>query len=346
MDYRSLGRSGLRVSCLALGGNIFGRFCDPRETADLVAAAGDAGINVVDTADVYSDGLSEEYLGAAIRGRRSEWIVATKVGVRSDESPASKGRREYIRVRVDASLRRLDTDYIDLYQMHHFDLETPLDETLEALGDLVRQGKVRHVGASNYSGEQLKGAWRAARAVGVPAFVSTQNHYNLFKRELEADVFSVCREVGAGVLVYGALARGVLSGKYRPGGDVPAGSRASVSVSIRGDLTGRVLGTVETLDAFAARRGQTVASLALAWVLRRTEVSAAVVGARNPEQFKANLGAVGWKLDDEDLAEIDAIVGDLDTYGSLSLGSSAARPSGASGVGHPEGRDREGTGGP
>lgn len=334
MDYRGLGHSGVQVSCLALGGNIFGRFCDRRETAAIIAMAGEAGINFIDTADVYSDGLSETHIGAAIRNRRAQWIIASKVGVHSGENPGKKGRKEYILARVEESLRRLNTDYIDLYQMHHFDSETPLEETLGALGELVRQGKVRHIGASNYSGEQLRRAWPIAQELHVAPVSSAQNHYNLFKREVEADVFPVCREVCAGAIVYGALARGVLGGKYRPGQDAPAGSRGAVSASIRADLTESVLKTVAGLAAFAERRGKTVTSLALAWALRRSEVSAVVVGVRNPEQLKANLGAVGWKLSKSDMAEVDAVVGDLDPYRSLSLGSSAARPDGRHSVRH------------
>lgn len=329
MVYRRLGGSELHVSLLALGGNIFGRFCDRREAARLVAAAGDAGINLIDTADVYSEGLSEEYIGAAIRGRRQQWIIASKVGVRTGESAVGTGTRAHILARAEASLRRLDTDYIDLYQMHHFDPETPLGETLSGLSQLVQQGKVRCIGVSNYSGEQLKCAWRTAQALCVPAIASAQTPYNVFKRQAEADLFPVCRELPTSALVYSALARGVLTGKYLPGRGVPAGSRAAVSESIRRDLTERVLDAVHDLAPFAAERGRTVPSLALAWVLRRPEVSAVVVGVRNVEQLEENLGAVDWKLSESDLAEIDGIVGDPDGFGSLCLGSFVAQPTGA-----------------
>lgn len=326
MEYRILGSSGLRVSCLALGGNIFGCFCDARETATLLATARDVGVNLIDTAGVYSDGLSEEFIGAAIRNHRGDWILASKVGVCSLEYPGKKGRRENILKQVEASLRRLKTDYIDIYQMHHYDPETPLEETLSALDEVVRQGKVRYTGISNYSPEQLKRAWHTAKKLHVPPFSSTQNHYNLFKRQIEADLFPMCRERGLGVLIFGALARGVLTGKYRSGQHWPPASRASLSSSIREDLTESVLHSVAALAALAAKRGKSVSTLALAWVLRCPEVSAVICGIRNPEQMKENLGYIGWRLSQSDLAEIDAIVGDLDTYRLVSLGSSAAQP--------------------
>ena len=321
MEYRNLGRSNLQVSCLALGGNVFGHFCNKEETATTMDVARDLGINLVDTADVYSGGLSEEFIGASIRNRRDHWIIATKVGVRSDESPVGKGRKEYILRRAEESLRRLNTDYIDLYQMHHFDPETPLEETLEALHSLVQQGKVRYIGASNYSGARLAHSLRLARALDCTPFSSIQNHYNLLKRDLEGDVLPVCREEQISMIVYGALARGVLSGKYMLGQDPPPGSRASMSSSIKADLTETVLRTVQNLTAFAERRGKTVENSALAWVLRRTEVATLVVGVRNVVQLRANVAAVNWRFSESELIEIERIVGDLAKFRNVSLGS-------------------------
>ena len=322
MKYRNLGRSNLQVSCLALGGNILGHFCNRQETATIIDAARNLGINLIDTADVYSEGLSEEFIGASIRNCRDHWIIGTKVGVRSGEAPGKKGRKEYILCRVEESLRRLSTDYIDLYQMHHFDPETPLEETLDALHLLVQQGKVRYIGASNYSGEQLRHSLQLAHTLDLTSFSSTQNQYNLFKRDTESDVFPVCKEARVGVIVYGALARGVLSGKYCSGQGLPLGSRASISASIRADLTETVLQTVENLTIFAERRGKTVGNLALAWALRSTQVATLVVGVRNVAQLQANVGAVNWELSESELVEIDRIVGDLERFRSVSLGSS------------------------
>lgn len=321
MEYRNLGRSSLHVSCLALGGNIFGHFCNRQETATIIDAARDLGINLIDTADVYREGLSEEFIGASIQNCRDHWIIATKAGVRSGESPGKKGRKGYTMLRVEKSLRRLNTGYIDLYQMHHFDPETPLEETLDALNLLVQQGKVRYIGASNYSGAQLRHSLQVAHAFDLTPFSSTQNHYNLLKRDIESDVFPVCREAQVGVIVYGALARGVLSGKYRLGQGLPLRSRASISANIKADLTETVLRTVEGLIAFAERRGKTVANLALAWVLRRMEVVTLVVGVRNVAQLQANVGAVNWKLSESELVEVDSIAGDLEKFRSVSLGS-------------------------
>ncbi len=321
MEYRSLGQSGLQFSCLGLGGNIFGHFCDAYATSTIIHEACDLGINFIDTADVYSEGLSEEFIGSAVRNRRSRWIIATKLGVRSGESPAKKGRKESILRRAEESLRRLKTDYIDLYQMHHFDPGTPLEETLEALHLLVREGKVRHIGASNYSSEQLRRALQLARAFNWTPFLSTQNHYNLLKRDIESDVLCLCREAQISLVVYGALARGVLSGKYRFGQKPPPESRASMSASIDADLTADVLQTVGDLTAFARRRGKTVGKLALAWILRRSEVATIVIGVRNVMHLKDNVDAVNWELSESEIDEIGGIVGDLKKFQSVSLGS-------------------------
>lgn len=320
MEYRTLGTANLKVSCLALGGNIFGHFCNNRETAEIIAGAQNFGINFVDTADIYSEGRSEEYIGNAIRKCREHWIVATKVGVRSGEYPGGIGRKECIQQRLDASLNRLNTDYIDLYQMHYFDPETPLDETLEALNDLVQQGKIRSFGASNYSGEKLRQAHEIAQFHKWKSFASTQNSYNLFRREIESDVLPVARELGIGAIIYGSLARGILSGKYRLGQTLPPESRGSVSASINADLNSTVLETVENLAAFAEERDKTLLSLAFAWLLQREPVSALLVGVRNIAQLRANVGAIGWKLSSAEIDQIDQIVGDLKRFEAYCLG--------------------------
>lgn len=321
MKYRSLGKGGVEVSCLAVGGNIFGCFCDREETARIIQEAQAHGINFIDTADVYSDGKSEEWIGAAIQGRREQWVIATKVGLRSHEIPGGIGRKKTILNRVETSLKRLKTDYIDLYQMHHFDLATPLEETLTALHQLVQQGKVRYIGASNHSGKQLAQSLQISRGHNLVSYVTTQNHYNLLKRDVEADVLPICRAQGVGAIVYGALARGVLSGKYQFSREPPSGSRASVSASVRSDLQEPVFSVVERLTRFAQKRRRPVTHLALAWVLRRPEVLSILVGARNVAQLKSNVDAVGWPLTEAELAEVDRLIGNLDPFQSLSLGN-------------------------
>lgn len=287
----------------------------------MLDAARDSGINLIDTADVYSQGLSEEFIGASIKSRRDYWVIASKVGVRSGESPSGKGRKEYILRGVEESLCRLGTEYIDLYQMHHFDPETPIEETLECLHGLVLGGKVRYIGASNYSEEQLRGSQHTAMLLGFTPFTAIQSQYNLLKREIETVLFPVCRQLHVGVMIYGALARGVLSGKYRWGQSVPAGSRASTSASTKTDLNESVLKTVEGLAAFADLQGKSVSQLALAWILRKIEVSTVLVGVRNVAQLLDDVNAVNWTLSDADLMEVDRIIGDLGRYRSSSLGS-------------------------
>ena len=321
MRYQRLGGSNLKISCLGLGGNIFGAFCNIHATAKIVNAARDMGINFIDTANVYSDGLSESYIGKAIHGSRDHWVIASKVGVRSDESPQKKGRRENILNSVEGSLMRMNVDHIDLYQMHHFDAETPLEETLSILDVLVKQGKVRYIGVSNFSGEQLKTALVVSREQGLKTFVSTQNHYNLFKRNIERDIFPLCNSEKIGVMVYGALARGILSGKYRDGKEIPPDSRASISMDIKADLTGTVLNAVSSLDLFAKKYGKTVRDLALAWVLKRQEVSTVLIGVRNVEQLRDNVHAIDWELSETELHATHKLVGDLKCFQSVSLGS-------------------------
>ncbi len=316
MEYRELG-PGIKVSCLALGGGVFGRDCGKEETFAVIDAASDLGINFIDTADIYSRGLSEEWVGAAVRGNRERWVIATKAGVAGGEPRGKTGRRDSILRRAEESLKRLQTGTIDLYQVHHFDPETPLEETLEALDLLVKQGEVRSVGASNYSGEQLRSSLQIAQARGLTPFSTTQLQYNLFKRDCEKDQLPFCASEQVRALVYGALGRGVLTGKYDPGKDMPAGTRAFSSAAIRSDLAPSVLKAVEGLTAFAEERNQTVGCLALAWALRRKEVAALIMGVRSAGQLKANVAAVSWKLSDSDLSAIDQRVGELQNYRSF-----------------------------
>ena len=325
MRQRRLGSTGPLVSCLGLGGNIFGHFCDAAETRRVMDIALDHGINYVDTADVYSDGRSEELIGAAARGRRDRWFIATKAGVASMGTSRGLGRRSTIMAKIDASLARLSTDRVDLYQMHHPDPITPLEETQGALNDLVTQGKVRFVGVCNYTGAQLRRCAAVSDAEGLVRVSSVQNLYHVLKREAESDIFPACREVGVGGVMYGVLARGILAGKYTMGQTPPPESRATTSGNVRADLDPDVLSVVDKLREFAAARNRALVQLPLAWALRRPEVSTVLVGVRNEHQFLGVVPAVDWTLSSAEVADIERIVGDTSRFRHLALGSQPPR---------------------
>jgi len=303
MDTRRIG--SLEVSVVGLGCNNFGRRLDSEATSTVVDAALDAGITFFDTADVYGGTKSEEYLGRALARRRGEVVVATKFGSAVDEQ--RKGARpEYVRQAVEDSLRRLGTDRIDLYQLHNPDPQVPIEDTLGALDELVQAGKVREIGCSNFSADQLREAERATRE-GAARFVSIQNEYSLFHREPEQDVLPECERAGLAFIPYFPLANGLLTGKYRQGQNAPAGSRLQ---SRRDDrlLTERNLAIVEELIEFSESRGHTILELAFSWLLTRPAVASVIAGATSPEQVRSNAAAAGWKLNDAELAEVGAIV--------------------------------------
>ena len=303
MDTRRIG--SLEVSVIGLGCNNFGRRLDFDATSAVVDAALDAGITFFDTADVYGATKSEEYLGRALARRRGEVVVATKFGSAVDEQ--RKGARpEYVRQAVEDSLRRLGTDRIDLYQLHNPDPQVPIEDTLGALDELVQAGKVREIGCSNFSADQLREAERATRE-GAARFVSIQNEYSLFHREPEQDVLPECERAGLAFIPYFPLANGLLTGKYRQGQNAPAGSRLQ---SRRDDrlLTERNLAIVEELIEFSESRGHTILELAFSWLLTRPAVASVIAGATSPEQVRSNAAAAGWKLNDAELAEVGAIV--------------------------------------
>lgn len=303
MDTRRIG--SLEVSVVGLGCNNFGRRLDSEATSSVVDAALDAGITFFDTADVYGSTKSEEYLGRALGRRRDEVVVATKFGSAVDEQRRG-ARPEYVRRAVEGSLRRLGTDRIDLYQLHRPDPEVPIEDTLGALDDLVRDGKVREIGCSNFSAEQLREAEGASRE-GAARFVSVQNEYSLLQREPEHDVIPECERAGLAFVPYFPLANGLLTGKYRKGQDVPAGSRLD---SGRGDrlLTDQNLTIVEELIEFSERRGHTILDLAFSWLLTRPAVASVIAGATSSEQVRNNAGAASWGLTDAELDEIDSIL--------------------------------------
>ncbi len=308
MEYRHLGRSGLQVSVVGLGCNNFGRRCDAEQTKIVVDRAIELGVNFFDTANVYGvGGQSEEFLGRALAGRRHEVVIATKFGMRMGDRPMeSGGSRRHVMAAVEDSLRRLGTDYIDLYQFHTPDPRTPIEETLRALEDLVRQGKVRYIGHSNFAGWQAAEAHYVARAANLTPFVSAQNEYNLLDRRIERELVPACRAYGVSILPYFPLASGFLTGKYRPGETAPAGTRLAGA----GPLADRVLNeknysTLQRLEAVASSHDRTMLELAIGWLASQPHVASVIAGATKPEQVEQNVAAAEWKLSAEELAEVD-----------------------------------------
>ena len=310
MEYRNLGNSGLQVSAVGLGTNNFGMRIDEAQSAAVVHKALELGVNFFDTADVYGGrGKSEEFLGKALAGKRRDAIIATKFA-----SPMGDGRgwsgasRGYIMHAVEASLRRLGTDYIDLYQVHFPDPNTPVEETLRALDDLVRAGKVRYIGCSNFSGWMVADAAWIARTQHLTPFVSAQNQYNLLDRRIERELVPACRKFGLGVLPYFPLASGFLTGKYRRGEPPPEGTRLALW-GPRGQqlLSDQNFDTLERLQAFASERGRSMLDLAVGWLASQPFVSSVIAGATKPEQLEANVKAGEWRLTPDELAEVDKL---------------------------------------
>ncbi|MDP2327701.1 MAG: aldo/keto reductase [Dehalococcoidia bacterium] len=310
MEYRNLGRSGLQVSVVGLGTNNFGMRMDAGQAADVVHACLDQGITLFDTADIYGGrGKSEEFLGQALKGRRDEAIVATKFAGPMGEGPLrSGGSRRYIMQEVEASLRRLDTDYIDLYQMHFPDPKTPQDETMRALDDLVTSGKVRYLGNSNYAGWQIANAAWIAKSEHLTPFVSAQNQYSLLDRRIEAEVVPAAREFGLSILPFFPLASGLLTGKYKRGQAAPEGARLSSGPQADRLLTEQNYDTVEKLEAFAQERGHTILELAFSWLASLDYVGSVIAGATRPDQVAANAAAASWRLTSEEMAEVDRLM--------------------------------------
>jgi aryl-alcohol dehydrogenase-like predicted oxidoreductase len=317
MDYRQLGRSGLRVSCLSLGTMTFGGRGDFAKVGSTGAADArrqvdeclEAGINLIDTADIYSYGLSEEIVGAAIEGRRDRVLVATKVRMQMGDGANDAGlSRHHLIETCEASLRRLGIDHIDLYQMHEWDGVTPVEETLEALDHLVRSGKVRYVGCSNFTGWQLAKSLGVAERRGLPRYISQQIYYSLQAREAEYELVPAGLDQGVGIMVWSPLAGGLLSGKYRRDQDPPAGSRHLTDWGeppVRD--TEQLYDIVDALVEIAAERGVSAAQIALAWLLGRPGVSTIVIGARTSEQLADNLAATELELTAEEQARLDSV---------------------------------------
>lgn len=304
MEIRRIG--SLQVSLVGLGCNNFGWRLDADASAQVVHAALAAGVNFFDTADIYGGTKSEEYLGRALRGRREQVVVATKFGMKVDEHRHG-ARPDYLRRAAEDSLRRLGTDYIDLYQLHQPDPETPIAETLAAMDELVKAGKVREIGCSNFSAQQIREAEAAVRS-GAARFVSVQNEYSLLQREPEKEVLPECQRRGLAFLPYFPLASGLLTGKYRPGSPTPQGTRISTQERFGTLLNERNLQAVEALLQFAESRGHTLLELAFSWLLARPVVASVIAGATSAQQVRSNAQAVGWKLTPADLEEVDRIL--------------------------------------
>lgn len=310
MEFRRVGRSGLQVSVVGLGTNNFGRRLDLDASRRVVDAAIDAGMTFFDTADIYGGGASEKYLGAALKGRRGRFIIATKFGSPMGDGPYDRGgSRVYLRRAVEASLTRLDTDYIDLYQMHFPDRLTPIEETLSTLNDLVREGKVLHVGSSNFAGWQIADADWIARTKGFEPFVSAQNHYSLLERDVEREVIPACEHFGISMIPYFPLMSGLLTGKYQRGRDVPQGTRLAASPAAQSILTDANYDIVEQLQRFAQSRGVTLLDVAIGGLAAQPAVVSVIAGATKEEQVTANAEAAAWIPAPEDVEEINRISG-------------------------------------
>lgn len=322
MEFRYLGNSGLQISEITYGNWLtHGSQVENDVATECVHAALDAGISTFDTADVYANGRAEEVLGAALKGHRRESLeIFTKVYWPIGPAPLGRNdtglSRKHMMEAIDGSLRRLGTDYVDLYQAHRYDTFTPLEETMQAFADIVRAGKALYIGVSEWTPEQIRNAHGLARQLGV-SLISSQPQYSMLWRIIEPEVVPTCRELGLSQIVWSPMAQGVLSGKYLPGRPPPAGSRATDEKGganfIKRFMTDDVLGRVQQLAPIAAELELTTAQLAIAWVLQNDNVAAALVGASRPEQVAENVKASGVRIPDELLARIDAVLGEAVT---------------------------------
>lgn len=310
MQTRKLGKTGPEVSLVGLGANNFGGRIDLAASRLVVDKALDLGVTLIDTADVYGQkGGSEECLGQILGPRRKKIVLATKFGLPMDDSRQLRGAsRRYIMQAVEASLRRLKTEWIDLYQLHRPDPNTPIEETLRALEDLLKAGKIRFIGCSNLSAAQTEQAQTASRRAQTASFICCQDEYSLLERGLEKNLLGVMHKYGLSLLPYFPLASGLLTGKYKHGAPLPPGTRLTKSPPRGGGvLSDRNWRLVEALSAFAAARGHTLLELAMSWLASRPYISSIIAGATRPDQVEQNVAAVGWTLSADDLAEIDRI---------------------------------------
>ena len=325
MDYRYLGTSGFKVPALGFGAGTFGGkgplfsawgHTDVTEAKRLIDICLDAGVNLFDTADVYSEGASEAILGAALKGRREQAIISTKISLRAGDGPNDAGAsRHHLIGGVERALKRLGTDYIDLLQLHHFDAMTPVEQVMSTLDDLVRAGKLRYLGASNFSGWQLMKSQAAADKLGYSRFVANQTYYSLVGRDYEWELMPLGLDQGLGAIVWSPLGWGRLTGKIRRDQPLPPGSRLHDTAGFAPPVDEeRLYRVVDALDAVAAETGRSVPQVALNWLLQRPTVSSVLVGARNEQQLRDNLGAVGWALDAAQVARLDAASAVMPSY--------------------------------
>jgi aryl-alcohol dehydrogenase-like predicted oxidoreductase len=308
MKYQTLGRAGLKVSAIGLGANNFGGRADKAASIATIHAALDAGVTLIDTANTYAGGNSETIIGEALQGRRHEAVVATKAGMKVGETWADNGSSRFHLFRqLEISLRRLNTDHIDLYQIHRFDAETPLEETLRALDDMVRQGKVRYIGASNYAAWQLMKALAISERNSFVRYDSVQPEYSLANRAVERELVGLCRDQGVGLIPYFPLAGGILTGKYKRGEQAPAGSRFSGPAMAARLQDEAKMSLSEGVVAIAQDVGCTPAQLALAWLLHQKVVCSVISGATRPAQVQENVGALDVKLSEDALKRLDEL---------------------------------------
>ena len=308
MEYRNLGSAGVKVSVIGIGCNQFGGVVDKDDTKAIIHRALDLGINFFDTADVYSAGVSEEFVGAALQGQWDKVLIATKGRFKMGDGPNDIGASRYhIMNAVEASLGRLGTDHIDLYQIHRWDESVPVEEMMRTLDDLVRAGKVRYIGASQFAAWQLSHSNDVAQMMGWEKLVTVQAHYHLLEREVERELLPYCRYANVGLLPYFPLAGGFLTGKYKRGEPAPTGSRGERSPYVKEYLTDANFDKLDKLHAFADSRGHTLHDLAFAWLLSHKSVPSVIAGATRPDQITENAAAAGWTLTSDELTELQAM---------------------------------------
>jgi len=309
MEYRNLGRAGVKVSVIGIGCNQFGGVVDKDGTKAIIHHALDLGINFFDTADVYSKGISEEYVGAALQGQWDKVVIATKGRFKMGDGPNDVGASRYhITNAVEASLRRLGTDHIDLYQIHRWDEAVHVEEMMRTLDDLVRAGKVRYIGASQFAAWQMSHSNDVARMMNWEQFVTVQAHYHLLEREVGGELIPYCRYANVGLLPYFPLAGGFLTGKYKRGEPAPAGSRGERSPYVQRYLTDANFDRLDKLHAFADSHGYTLHDLAFAWLLNDKNIPSVIAGATSPEQVGANAATTGWTLTSDESTELQAML--------------------------------------